>query len=40
MDTKLKKNRPYYVRVRAYVICNGKKVNGSWSRTKKVGIKK
>ena len=40
MIKKLKKNRTYYVRVRAYVICNGKKVNGSWSRTKKVGIKK
>ena len=37
---KLKKNKTYYVRVRAYVISDGKKVTGSWSKTKKVKIKK
>lgn len=38
---KLKKNKYYYVRVRAYVYnSNHKKVYGSWSAVKKVKIKK
>lgn len=38
---KLKKNKYYYVRVRAYVYnSNHKKVYGSWSTVKKVKIKK
>lgn len=38
---KLKKNKYYYVRVRAYVYdSNHKKVYGSWSTAKKVKIKK
>ena len=37
---KLKKKKTYYIRVRAYVINNGKKVYGSWSKTKKIKIKR
>lgn len=38
---KLKKKKTYYVRVRAYTIdANRKKVQGKWSKVKKVKIKK
>ena len=38
---KLKKNKTYYVRVRAFVYNdNYKKVYGAWSKVKKVKIKK
>lgn len=37
---KLKKKKTYYFRIRAYRKVNGKKVYGSWSKTKKVKIKK
>lgn len=37
---KLKKNQTYYVRVRAYNIQNNKKQYGTWSKSKKVVIKK
>jgi hypothetical protein len=37
---KLKKNKTYYVRIRAYVNSNGKKVYGSYSKVKKVKITK
>ena len=37
---KLKKNKTYYVRVRAYSISGGKKVYGKWSKMKKVKIKR
>lgn len=36
---KLKKNKTYYVRVRAYKIVNGKKIYSSWSSTKKIKLK-
>ena len=36
----LKKNKVYYVKVRAYTIVNGKKVYGSYSTKVKVKIKK
>ncbi len=32
----LKKNKTYYVKVRAYKLVDGKKVYGSWSTIKKV----
>ena len=38
--TKLKKGKTYYVRMRAYVKVNGKKVYGSWSSKKSIKIKK
>lgn len=38
--TKLKKGKTYYVRVRAYKKSSGKKIYGSWSKIKKVKIKK
>lgn len=38
--TKLKKDKTYYVRVRTYKICNGKKYYSNWSSAKKVKIKK
>ena len=38
--TKLKKNKTYYVRVRAYKLSGKKKVWGSYSNVKKVTIKK
>ena len=38
--TKLKKGKTYYVRMRAYVKVNGKKVYGSWSSKPSVKIKK
>ena len=38
---RLKKNKKYYVRVRAYTKdSSGKKIYGSWSKVKKVKIKK
>lgn len=37
---KLKKNQTYYVRVRAYNIQNNNKQYGTWSKSKKVVIKK
>ena len=37
---KLKKKKTYFVRVRAYILANGKKVYGKWSSVKKVKIKK
>lgn len=38
--TKMKKGKTYYVRMRAYVKVNGKKVYGSWSSKPSVKIKK
>ena len=37
---KLKKKKTYYIRVRAYVIINGKKVYGNWCKAKKIKIKR
>ena len=37
---KLKKNKTYYIRVRAYKMNGRKKVYGKWSKVKKVKIKK
>lgn len=37
---KLKKSKTYYVRIRAYKLKGKKKVYGSWSRVKKVKIKR
>ena len=37
--TKLKSKKTYYVKIRAYKKVNGKKVYGTWSKTKKVKIK-
>ncbi|MCR5623631.1 MAG: calcineurin-like phosphoesterase, partial [Lachnospiraceae bacterium] len=37
---KLKKNKKYFIRVRAYKTVDGKKVYGAWSAVKKVKIKK
>ena len=36
---KLKSKKTYYVRIRAYVVVNGKKKFGAWSNKKKVKIK-
>lgn len=36
----LKKKKTYYVRIRAYVLLDGKKVYGKWSTVKKIKIKK
>lgn len=39
--TKLKANKKYYVKVRAYVVTkNKKKVYGTWSKTKPIKVKK
>lgn len=37
---KLKKKKKYAVKVRAYMLVDGKKVYGAWSKTKKVKVKK
>ena len=37
---KLKKNKIYYIHIRAYKLVNGTKIYGSWSKVKKVKIKK
>lgn len=37
---KLKKKKKYAVKVRAYVVVEGKKVYGKWSKAKKVKVKK
>lgn len=37
---KLKKNRKYYIQVRAYTFVNGKTYHGKWSKKKKVLITK
>lgn len=37
---KQKDQKIYYIRIRAYVVANGKKVYGSWSRVKKIKVKK
>lgn len=37
---KLKKNKTYYFKIRAYRIINGKKVYGAYSKVKKIKIKK
>ena len=38
---KLKKNKKYYVRVRAYKLdSSGNKIYGKWSKVKKVKVKK
>ena len=37
---KLKKNKRYYFKIRAYKTVNGTKVYGSYSKTKKIVIKK
>ena len=37
---KLKRNKTYYIRLRTYKIVNGAKVYGSWSKPKKIKIKK
>lgn len=37
---KLKKNKKYYFRVRAYRISDKKKIYGCWSKTKKITVKK
>ena len=39
--TKLKANKKYYIKVRAYVVTkNKKKVYGTWSKTKPIKVKK
>ncbi|MCR5702340.1 MAG: DUF6273 domain-containing protein [Lachnospiraceae bacterium] len=38
--SELKKNKTYFIRVRAFIDNNGKKVYGKWSAVKKVKIKK
>ena len=37
---KLKPNKTYYVKARAYEVVNGKKVYGNWSKAKKIKNKK
>lgn len=37
---KLKKNKKYYFRIRAYRISDKKKIYGCWSKTKKITVKK
>ena len=37
---KLKKKKVYYIRLRAYKVVNGAKLYGSWSKPKKIKIKK
>ncbi len=37
---KLKKGKTYYIRIRAYTTSGGSKVNGKWSKVKKVKVKK
>ena len=39
MQSKLKKKKKYYVRVRAYKSVSGKKVYGAWSKVKTVKTK-
>ena len=37
--TKIKSNKVYYIKVRAYVIVNGKKVYGKYSKVRKIRSK-
>ena len=39
-NTKLKKNKKYYYKVRAYRTVKGKKAYGAFSTTKKIVVKK
>lgn len=39
-NKKFKKKKTYYIRVRAYKLDGSKKVYGSWSKVKKIKVKK